>query len=139
MNKIALALFGVVFLAGCATTPPPPRVVHSQVATVADVQWVREARDTSGATLLGALAGAYVGHRIAGGRTSQRVIGTGGGAVLGGAAGNALARGDDYVQSLVLTTHRGDEFMVRGVQGDFWPGQRVRVIHSRPVRVVPLD
>lgn len=129
----------MLMLVGCATAPPPPQMVHTEMATVADVQWTREARDTSGATVLGGLVGAYVGYRVAGGRTSQRVIGTGGGAALGGVAGNALARGEDYVQSVILVTHRGDELMVRGVQGQFWPGQRVRVIHTHPVQVVPVD
>lgn len=137
-----LALCALLILTtGCVTTTysQPPRMIHTEIATVEDVRWVTVQRDTSAGRIIGGLAGAYLGTRIAGDRTSKRVIGGLAGAALGGAAGDAVTRGENSTLEIILVTRNGDEVLVRDAQGDFWIGQTVRIVYSDPIRIIPLD
>ncbi len=68
---------------------------QAQYVLVADLRLVtQKSSDTYGHTifgaLIGAVAGAVIGHQIGGGGTTEKVIGGGIGAVLGGIAGKAI-------------------------------------------------
>lgn len=133
-----LMLLTAIVLTGCATTSPGV-VIPTDTGTVTDVYWVEVRRDTTGATLLGAIVGGYVGTRVAGGRTSQRVIAGTGGAVLGGAAGHRLATGSEWQLRVFIHLDRGGTVVVQIPHGDIAPGNRVRLIHTTPVQIQILD
>lgn len=68
---------------------------QAQYVMIADLRFVgKKSHDTYGhsifGALIGAVAGAVIGHQVGGGGTTEKVIGGGLGAVLGGLAGKAI-------------------------------------------------
>lgn len=111
-------------------------------ATVVSVRPVEISKD-SGAVNVGSVGGAvlggFAGNTVGGG--SGRLLATAGGALLGGIAGNSVnnAVGKEKGIEIFLKTEAGQEIsVVQSADVSFYKGQRVRLVGSgSSVRVTP--
>lgn len=137
MKKIALSLATIALLAfnGCAlgggggyTQADVGQVQTMVQGTVESANWVNVG-DGGGATLLGAIAGGLIGAQFGGTNTDKALAGVGG-ALAGGAIGNAVNSSSG--QELVIKLDNGQQIRtVKNVNSNsplsFRPGDRVMV------------
>ncbi|MGM0516537.1 MAG: glycine zipper 2TM domain-containing protein [Pseudomonadota bacterium] len=136
-----LALGGLVFLSGCASSMSSgaySRDTARQMQTVyyGTVQNVRTVRiegtKTPIGTGAGAVAGGILGNQVGGG--SGRALATLGGALIGGVAGSAAEEGLTRQPGYEITVRLDNGRTISVVQAAdiaFSPGERVRVIEAR--------
>ena len=166
-SVIAIALALAVANAGAQPYPGDPEGVSYGYATVLRVTpayetvrtvdqqqqcddggYVREHRDTTGGTILGAVIGGALGNQV--GKGDGRKAATVAGAVAGGAIGHSIAKNSDRYQSApcravdvehedrrrvgydVEYNYKGEVYVARM---GYDPGNRVRV----RVSVLPVD
>jgi outer membrane lipoprotein SlyB len=136
-----LALSGVVFLSGCASSLSSGAYSRDSArqmqtvyyGTVESVRTVQIEGTKSGiGTGAGAVAGGVLGHEV--GEGSGKTLATLGGALLGGAAGAAVEEGVTRQPGYEITVRLDNGRTITVVQAAdiaFSPGERVRVIEAR--------
>jgi len=136
-----LALSGMVFLSGCASSLSSgaysrdsarqmQTVYYGTVDSVRTVQI--EGTKTPVGTGAGAVAGGILGNQVGGG--SGRALATLGGALIGGVAGSAAEEGITRQPGYEITVRLDNGRVISVVQAAdiaFAPGERVRVIEAR--------
>ena len=136
-----LALGGMVFLSGCASSLSSGAYTRDSArqmqtvyyGTVDSVRTVQiEGTKTPVGTGAGAVAGGILGNQVGGG--SGRALATLGGALIGGVAGSAAEEGITRQPGYEITVRLDNGRVISVVQAAdmaFAPGERVRVIEAR--------
>lgn len=135
-----IALSGMVFLSGCASSLSSGAYTRDSArqmqtvyyGTVDSVRTVQiEGTKTPVGTGAGAVAGGILGNQVGG---SGRALATLGGALIGGAAGAAAEEGITRQPGYEITVRLDNGRVISVVQAAdiaFAPGERVRVIEAR--------
>lgn len=148
---VSMLALSVIGLSGCAgntysgSTYKASEVKQVQSVRYATVVSVRpvEISKESGAVNVGSIGGAVIGG-LAGntvGQGSGRLLATAGGALLGGLAGNSInnAVGKEKGIEILVKTETGQDIsIVQSADVSFYKGQRVKLIgNGSSLRVSP--
>jgi len=124
---------GMIGMSGCATYGGPAvsagavnRVMRYEVGTIRSIRYVVVDDNSAVGTLLGAAAGAALGHMVGKGR--GRTLATVGGGLAGAYVGSQMAKAN--AQELTIRLDRGRTIVVVRKGMEFYPGERVRVVYS---------
>lgn len=155
MNMKKMAIPGIMLasliMAGCTASPYSGNVyTGSQAKTAQSVKFgtvvsTRPVEISGGGGAIsvgsvgGAVLGGFAGNTVGGG--SGRLLATAGGAILGGLAGSAVEKGvsKDHGVEIVVKLDSGETIaVVQSADMYFSPGQKVRLVGSgNNIRVTP--
>jgi len=121
-------------LSGCAGFYPAPtvseaaanQVMQVQIGTVRSIRYVAVEDQSPVGTLLGAVAGAALGHTVGKGR--GRDLATVFGGLTGAYVGNQVSKAN--AQELTIRLNNGRTIVVIKKGTQFYPGERVRVLYN---------
>ena len=141
----AVTITALIGLSGCAPYGAPvvnegvvAQEVHYQVGTITRVRHVavQSQSDRTVGSLLGAAAGAALGHMI--GKGKGRDLAMIGGGLVGAYVGNQVTKAN--ASELTIRTRRGRRIIIVVKGTGYYPGERVRIVREgrRVVRVEPL-
>lgn len=143
LTTIAAAAL-VAGLSGCAPYYAGPtvsqsatnQVMRAERGTIRSIRYVVVESDSPVGTLLGAAAGAALGHTI--GKGHGKELATVAGGLAGAYVGHEVSKAN--AQELTIRLDRGRTIVVILKGTRFYPGERVRVIYNgnRVANVEPL-
>jgi len=121
-------------LSGCAGFYPAPtvsraavdQVMHAETGTITSIRYVAVEDQSPVGTLLGAVAGAALGHTI--GKGHGRDLATVFGGLTGAYVGNQVSKAN--AQELTIRLKNGRTIVVIKKGTQFYPGERVRVLYN---------
>jgi len=142
---ISLTAAALIGMGGCAPYGAPVvsegatnQVMHYETGTIRSVRpvAVQSQTDSAVGTLLGAAAGAALGHMV--GRGHGKDLATIGGGLAGAYVGNQVSRAN--ASELTIRTDKGRTVVIVVKGTGYYPGERVRIVKngSQVASVEPL-